>query len=84
MKAFVPAIAMPDLRRARSGRVLRKRMRSIAVLFVDIENCTHRCEDLPPRAMNAVIETYFSEYPGAVIFDSLARSISKTWRGRSR
>lgn len=66
MKAFVPAIAVPDLRRARSGRVPRKRMRSIAVLFVDIESCTHRCEELPPRAMNDVIETYFSGYLDAV------------------
>lgn len=66
MKAFVPAIALPDLRRARSGRVLCKRMRSIAVLFVDIEGCTRQCEDLPPRLMNDVIETYFSGYLDAV------------------
>lgn len=66
MNAFVPAIAVPDLRRARSGRIPRKRMRSIAVLFVDIESCTHRCEELPPRAMNDVIETYFSGYLDAV------------------
>jgi len=40
----------------------RKRMRQIAVLFVDIEGCTRLCEDLPPRAMSAIIETYFSAY----------------------
>lgn len=66
LKAFVPANVLPDLRRARSGRVPRKRMRSIAVLFVDIEGCTRRCEDLPPHAMNDVIETYFSRYLDAV------------------
>lgn len=66
MKAFVPAIALPDLRRARSGRIPRKRMRSIAVLFVDIEGCTRQCEDLPARLMNDVIESYFSRYLDAV------------------
>ena len=65
-KVFVPANALPDLRRARGGRVPRKRMCSIAVLFVDIEGCTRQCEDLPPRAMNDVIETYFSSYLDAV------------------
>src|SRR3989304_2627995 len=65
-KVFVPANALPDLRRARSGRVPRKRMCSIAVLFMDIEGCTRQCEDLPPRVMNDVIETYFSGYLDAV------------------
>jgi class 3 adenylate cyclase len=37
-------------------------MREVAVLFVDIEGCTRLCEDLPPREMNEVRETYFSEY----------------------
>ena len=41
-------------------------MCSIAVLFMDIEGCTRQCEDLPPRAMNDVIETYFSRYLDAV------------------
>lgn len=65
-KAFVPGNALPGLHGARSGRVPQKRMRDIAVLFVDIESCTHRCEELPPRAMNDVIETYFSGYLDAV------------------
>jgi class 3 adenylate cyclase len=63
---FVPAIALPDLRRARGGRAPRKRMCDIAALFVDIEGCTRQCEDLPPRLMNDVIETYFSSYLDAV------------------
>ncbi|MBI3375417.1 MAG: adenylate/guanylate cyclase domain-containing protein [Betaproteobacteria bacterium] len=41
-------------------------MCNIAVLFVDIEGCTRQCEDLPPRVMNDVIETYFSRYLDAV------------------
>jgi class 3 adenylate cyclase len=41
-------------------------MCDIAVLFVDIEGCTRQCEDLPPRAMNEVVETYFSRYLDAV------------------
>src|SRR3972149_2128570 len=60
LKAFVPAIALPSLRRARSGSVPPKRMYDIAVLFLDIEGCTRQCEDLPPRVMSDVIETYFS------------------------
>jgi class 3 adenylate cyclase len=31
-------------------------------MFVDIEGCTHLCEDLPPSEMTRVIETYFSRY----------------------
>jgi len=31
-------------------------------MFVDIEGCTHLCEDLPPSQMTRVIETYFSRY----------------------
>ena len=65
-KVFVPANALPDLRLARGGRAPRKRMRDIAVLFVDIEGCTRQCEDLPPRVMNEVIEIYFSRYLEAV------------------
>lgn len=39
-----------------------KRLRSVAVLFADIEGCTRLCEDLPPREMNRVIERYFSRF----------------------
>lgn len=63
---FVPAIALHDLRRARGDRAPRKRMCNIAALFVDIEGCTRQCEDLPPRVMSDVIETYFSGYLDAV------------------
>ena len=31
-------------------------------MFVDIEGCTRLCEDLAPKEMNRVIETYFSQY----------------------
>jgi class 3 adenylate cyclase len=40
----------------------RKRPRDLAALFVDIQGCTHLCEDLPAVEMNAVIERYFSTY----------------------
>lgn len=36
--------------------------KSVAALFVDIEGCTRLCEDLPPKEMNEVIETYFSRF----------------------
>ena len=40
----------------------RKRAGNVAVMFVDIEGCTRLCEDLPPKEMNRVIETYFSRF----------------------
>ncbi len=41
---------------------LEKVEKSVAVLFLDLENCTRLCEDLPPREMNELIETYFSRF----------------------
>jgi class 3 adenylate cyclase len=42
--------------------LLEKREKPVAVLFVDIEGCTRLCEDLPPKEMNELIETYFSRF----------------------
>jgi len=42
--------------------LLEKREKPVAVLFADIEGCTRLCEDLPPKEMNALIETYFSRF----------------------
>lgn len=39
-----------------------RRLRNVAVMFVDIEGCTYLCQDLPPYQMHRVIETYFSRY----------------------
>jgi class 3 adenylate cyclase len=44
------------------GNPPRKRPRDVAALFVDIQGCTHLCEDLPAVEMNEVIERYFSVY----------------------
>jgi len=63
---FVPDNALQALRRSRGGNSPRMRLRDVAVICVDIEGCTRRCEQLPPRAMNDVIETYFSTYLNAV------------------
>ncbi len=57
---LVPRNALALLKR--SKRVPAKAIRDVAVLFVDIEGCTRLCENLPLREMNAVRETYFSEY----------------------
>lgn len=59
---LVPGPAAALFRSLRGGEVPRKRLRDVAVLFVDIEGCTRLCEDLPPRQMNKVIERYFSAY----------------------
>ena len=41
---------------------LRKVLREVAALFMDVEGCTRLCEDLPAGEMNALLETYFSEF----------------------
>jgi class 3 adenylate cyclase len=47
-------------------RILEKREKLVAVVFVDIEGCTRLCEDLPPDDMNKLIEAYFSRFFDAV------------------
>ncbi|MDZ7267647.1 MAG: adenylate/guanylate cyclase domain-containing protein [candidate division KSB1 bacterium] len=42
--------------------LLKKREKPLAILFADIEGCTRLCEDLPPKEMNELIETYFSRF----------------------
>jgi len=59
---FLPARALKLLVSAGSARGVGKRYGLVAVMFVDIEGCTRLCEDLPPREMNGVIESYFSEF----------------------
>ena len=59
---LVPAPALALVERARHVGFPEKTEREIAVLFMDIEGCTRLCEDLAPRDMNRVIETYFAEY----------------------
>ena len=63
---LVPGPAAALVRSLRGDGVPRKRARAVAALFVDIEGCTHLCEDLPPRQMNEVIERYFSAYLDAI------------------
>ncbi|HKW95593.1 MAG TPA: adenylate/guanylate cyclase domain-containing protein [Methylomirabilota bacterium] len=43
-------------------RSRRKVPREVAALFIDVEGCTRLCEDLSPREMNTLLETYFSEF----------------------
>jgi len=66
LNPFVPDNALQALHRSRRGNAPRMRLRNVAVIFVDIEGCTRQCEQLPPRVMNDVIETYFSAYLDAV------------------
>lgn len=61
-KNLVPRSALTLLKQSGCRRIPAKAMREVAVLFVDIEGCTRLCEDLPPREMNEVRETYFSAY----------------------
>jgi class 3 adenylate cyclase len=43
-----------------------KREKAVAIVFADIEGCTRLCEDLPPREMKELIETYFSSFFDAI------------------
>lgn len=52
----------PALRVRAGSAPVRKRVRNVAILFADIEGCTRLCEDLPPLAMERVIEKYFSSF----------------------
>lgn len=61
-KKLIPRNALAELARAQGRGIPVKRMREVAVFFVDIERCTRLCEDLPPEEMSGVKETYFSEY----------------------
>lgn len=61
-KKLIPRNALAVLEQPQGRGTPVKRMREVAVFFVDIEGCTRLCEDLPPEEMNGVRETYFSEY----------------------
>lgn len=61
-KKLIPRNALAVLEQPQGRGTPVKRMREVAVFFVDIEGCTRLCEDLPPQEMNGVRETYFSEY----------------------
>ena len=68
---------------------VRKRVRNVAILFADIEGCTRLCEDLPPLAMERVIERYFSRFLDAVhdrggeITEILGDGLLALFEGRS-
>lgn len=66
LEQFVPRQVRALIAALTEGATAEKTERPIAVLFLDIEGCTRLCEDLPPWEMNAVFETYFSEYLDAV------------------
>jgi class 3 adenylate cyclase len=55
---LVPRLALRGL--VEGDEFPEKAMRPVAALFVDVEGCARLCEDLPPRRMNEVIETYFA------------------------
>jgi class 3 adenylate cyclase len=59
---LIPENARALVESLRDGDPPRKRPRDVAALFVDIQGCTHLCEDLPAVEMNEVIERYFSVY----------------------
>ncbi len=67
----------------------RKRVRNVAVLFADIEGCTRLCEDLPPHAMERVIERYFSRFldvvrdQGGEVTEVLGDGLLALFEGRS-
>ncbi|HZP38654.1 MAG TPA: adenylate/guanylate cyclase domain-containing protein [Methylomirabilota bacterium] len=59
-RKLVPLVAAARLDAGRGAG--RKVLRKLAALFIDVEGCTRLCEDLSPREMNVLLETYFSEF----------------------
>jgi class 3 adenylate cyclase len=65
-------------------------MRTVAVLFADIEDCTHWCERLPAREMNRVVERYFSRFldivheAGGEVTEVLGDGLVAMFEGASR
>lgn len=61
-RKLLPLTAQSLLDSAGPVTRLRKRQKNIAVMFVDVEQCTPLCEDLSLAEMNRVLEIYFSRY----------------------
>lgn len=66
LTALIPRPALRLLESSTPGRTPPKHARDVAALFIDIDGCTRRCEDLLPEAMNELLETYFSAFLDAV------------------
>lgn len=63
---------------------LRKRVRNVAILFADVEGCMRLCEDLPPLAMERVIQRYFSRFLDVVhdrVTEILGERAARALRG---
>lgn len=56
----VSAETVAERQKMAPQRLPKTRQKRLAVLFVDIEGCTRLCEDLRPKEMNKLIESYFS------------------------
>ncbi|MGH7266383.1 MAG: adenylate/guanylate cyclase domain-containing protein [Candidatus Rokuibacteriota bacterium] len=61
-RRLLPLTALRRVDHGGSLRRLRRGHRNVAVMFVDLEGCTHLCEDLSLSEMNRLMEVYFSRY----------------------
>jgi class 3 adenylate cyclase len=59
---FVPRGVLERLVRSPDLARQRKRVAEVAVLFVDVQGCSVLCEELPPPAMNHLLEVAFGDF----------------------
>lgn len=59
---FVPRGVLERLGRSPAIAHQGKRVAEVAVLFVDVQGCSVLCEELPPPAMNQLLEVAFGDF----------------------
>lgn len=59
---FVPTSVLRRLTRSPASVRQGKRVTAVAVLFVDVQSCSVLCEELPPPAMNHLLEVAFGVF----------------------
>ncbi len=59
---FVPRRVLERLERHPETVLRGKRIADVAVLFVDVQNCSSLCEELAPPVMNRLLEVAFGDF----------------------
>ena len=62
LQKYVPSVVWEAIARDPQRPALKRHMRDLTVLFMDIAGCTRLCETLSPTRMQKLIEGYFSSF----------------------
>jgi len=62
LQKYVPSVVREAIARDPQRPALKRHMRNLTVLFMDIAGCTRLCESLSPTRMQKLIEGYFSSF----------------------